>query len=158
MTYRYPIESPTEEYLLRAGQEIPVDGHGRGALMKSIRKVPVPQQWRLLHALSIAVLWRDRNRYNFHDSPYDVEHRRNDNANKEQDERVVQYPLHDGDSFRWLYARSFFTHSRSFLFVCVSLFKLELPGNHPRFWQIAESARKPSFACATLALPKRRLY
>ena len=43
-------------------------------------------------------LWCDRNRYDFHDSPNDVEDRRHNDANEQQDERVIKNSLKDRDA------------------------------------------------------------
>ena len=63
-----------------------------------------------LLARAIAVLWRNRNRYDFHDSPYDVEHRRNDDAYEEQYEGVIKDSLKCRDPNKVLRIGLFFTH------------------------------------------------
>ena len=56
------------------------------------------------------MLWRDRNRYDLHDSPDDVEHGRYDHADEEQYKGVIKNSLKYRDANESLRASAVFTH------------------------------------------------
>lgn len=65
---------------------------------------------QLCYPLGQSRLRRDRNSYDFHDSPNNVEDRRKDDAYEQENKGVIEYALHKRYALRCLDACGFFTH------------------------------------------------